>query len=308
MLPNFIVVGAPRSGTTALHYSLQSHPDVTMSRTKEPNYFAFDNGQADIPWTLAEEVLEGFIERSVTDLDAYEALFEAAPAVGEASPFYLRCPGAPERIKHAIPDCKIIIILRQPVTRAYSDFMQRSRNKGEAERDDINAVFEQTLELQQARVAAGEPLSDLGLSPYVESGLYSASVSRYQALFEPLIIIHDELKENSAAVYASIFSYLGVDSSFSVAEQSYNASGVPKRAWVDKALRPNRVTRFAKTALPSGTLNRLGQLRHKLQNQNLKPTPNLTPDVKARLTNHYFTADIKKLEKVIVKDLSHWYC
>jgi hypothetical protein len=130
MLPNFIVIGAAKAGTTALYWYLAEHPAVFMSPVKETNFFAY--GLDD-----AGQLLYGIPELHqfpVTTLSEYEKLFANAgdaAAVGEASPIYLECPQAAGRIRTRIPDARLICGLRDPVERAYSDYLMYLRLRGE---------------------------------------------------------------------------------------------------------------------------------------------------------------------------------
>jgi hypothetical protein len=120
-LPDFCLIGAPKAGTTALHAALAQHPQLFMSAVKEPKYFLCNgapphqNGPGD-----AHSAREW-----IWRLEDYEALFADAPAGslrGESTPLYLADPAAHERMHTLIPDAKLIVILRDPVDRAYSNW------------------------------------------------------------------------------------------------------------------------------------------------------------------------------------------
>ena len=130
-LPNFIVIGAAKAGTTALYWYLAEHPAIFMSPVKETNYFAYgldDAGQL----RFGDPDVHRF---PVKSLAAYEALFAGAGdavAIGEASTMYLECPQAAARIHDLLPATRIICGLREPVDRAYSDYLMYLRNRGVA--------------------------------------------------------------------------------------------------------------------------------------------------------------------------------
>src|SRR3954447_24380475 len=121
-LPDFLVIGVPKAGTTALHAALCRHPRLFLPAVKEPKYFLTgdcpppaDGGPGD-----AETYLEHVWRRS-----DYEALFAPAPAGtlrGEATPFYLYDRGAQERIARLLPAARLIVMLRNPVDRAHSNW------------------------------------------------------------------------------------------------------------------------------------------------------------------------------------------
>ena len=142
-LPNFLVIGAAKSGTTSFFTYLGQHPDIFISPVKDPNFFAFsgesplDYHISDIPWVLG----------SVRKIENYKALFSRATfhsAIGEASGTYLFHPRAAERIYRFIPDAKLIAILRNPVDRAYSAWlMHQRRGKEKRPFQEILAMNEQ---------------------------------------------------------------------------------------------------------------------------------------------------------------------
>lgn len=110
MMPNFLIIGAPRAGTTLLYEGLWRHPEIYMSPVKEP-------------WFFCEEELQ-----IVQDLETYRALFSEVrdeEAIGEASTIYLYSPKAPLCIKQHLPDARLVATLRNPVERAYSQFLRK---------------------------------------------------------------------------------------------------------------------------------------------------------------------------------------
>ena len=119
-LPNFLVIGAPKAGTTSLHLHLRAHPEIFMPELKEPRFFGY----------------EGEGERlkfPIRTLEEYTALFDAVTdetAIGEATPHYLVYPGAAQRIRDLLPGARLIASLRDPVERSYSVYQMNLRNRG----------------------------------------------------------------------------------------------------------------------------------------------------------------------------------
>src|SRR3989344_7184694 len=104
-LPNFLIIGATKAGTTSLHHYLGQHPDIFVAPTKETNFFAQESALC-------------FTGRTVSLPEEYAAQFAAATtqkAIGESSPAYLAVPLAPERIARMLPHAKLIVILRNPI-------------------------------------------------------------------------------------------------------------------------------------------------------------------------------------------------
>src|SRR3954452_18181658 len=126
-MPNFLILGAAKAGTTALYHYLKQHPEVCMSEIKETNFFALMGKPLDFRGPGDDEHINRF---SVTTWGDYQSRFPDrtdARAVGEASPLYLYSPDAPGRIARWMPKAKLVVILRDPVARAYSAFLHLVR-------------------------------------------------------------------------------------------------------------------------------------------------------------------------------------
>src|SRR5215218_4707583 len=121
-MPNFLIIGAGKSGTTSLYHYLGQHPEVFMSPMKEPKFFCFEGERPNFRGPGDDEEIN---RKCVTTIDAYRALFDGVAcekAVGEASSMYLYYPKAPERIDHHVAGVRLIAVLRNPVDRAYSSY------------------------------------------------------------------------------------------------------------------------------------------------------------------------------------------
>ena len=191
--PNFFIVGAPRSGTTSLYVYLKGHPDVFMPpEWKEPGYF--------ISWDYQ-------LPERVTNERDYLGLFARADgkrAIGEATPLYLYDPRAPSRIKAAVPHAKIIMLLRDPIDRAYSHYLLGVRT-GAEQRSFYTAV---TDELGPAlkSIEATWPF-------YVQIGLYYEQVKRYLDTFgsaQVRIYLFDDLEKDPLELMKDICNFLDV--------------------------------------------------------------------------------------------------
>jgi len=137
-LPTFLVIGAARSGSSSLHDSLRQHPQVFVSPIKEPHFFSNENKEPPRGVPGAPR------STRVTDINRYMELFEGAKpgmAVGEASVSYLYSEDAPDRIRHYVPDVRLVAILRNPVERAYSAF-QYLRERGTEPYADFSEALE----------------------------------------------------------------------------------------------------------------------------------------------------------------------
>jgi hypothetical protein len=205
--PNFMIIGAAKAGTTSLYHYLRQHPQIYMTPTKETNYFAL----AGHPLNYSGPGDQDYITRfSITTPEGYAAQFadvREERAIGEASPLYLYDAQTPARLKAAVPDVRLIAVLREPVTRAYSAFSHLIRDGREPA-----TSFADALALEEERITAGWE----HIWHYVRMGRYAEQLRRYQALFAPeqlRVYLHDDLLHRPAWVMQDLLSFLEVDPS-----------------------------------------------------------------------------------------------
>jgi hypothetical protein len=151
-MPDFIIVGAPKAGTTALHAALALHPDLYMSPVKEPKFFLCDGRRP--PRSRNRGPGDAHSAREwIWRRERYEALFAGAPPGalrGETTTLYLYDRQAHDRIAHAVPHARLIAVLRDPVDRAHSNWMHLWSDGLEPLSD-----FRAACEAEDARVRAG---------------------------------------------------------------------------------------------------------------------------------------------------------
>ena len=202
-LPDFLIAGVPKAGTTALHAALVRHPQLFLPTVKEPKFFLSDgrpprNGGPGDVQTYQEHVWR----RS-----AYEALFAPAPPgtlCGEATPFYLYDHPAHERIRAVVPDAKLILLLRDPVDRAHSNWTHLWNAGLEPEADFLTAC-----RAEEERKAAGWA----HFWHYLSQGLYGRQVQHLFSLFpreQVLLLRYRELKDAPDATLDRVCTFLGV--------------------------------------------------------------------------------------------------
>lgn len=295
-LPDFLVIGAARAGTTALHAFLRQHPEIFMPTHKEPNFFAYEGQTLACAGPGAD-----YINNSVVDLTTYSDLFAAAPATvkcGEASPLYLYSETAPARIKHHIPNAKLIVILRNPIEQAYSHFMYATKQCIETEAD-----FDRALLLEDERFAQGwQPL--FGYSAFPR---YGEQLARYFDLFprdQFLIRRYEDYQAEPARLLAEIFDFVGVDPAFSPETgEKINAGGIPKnQAFQDFLMKSNPITKAIGLVVPQQT--RL-KIRDWLASRNMNVPDEMSAGARATLLDR-LSGDIKALENLLDWDLSDW--
>lgn len=291
MMPNFLLIGAPRSGTTTLYQGLRQHPEIYMSPNKEPWFFACEG---------TEQRFEGPGDfQGIRDRASYEALFDGVrgeTAIGEASTLYLSSPKAVEGIKRHVPDAKLLAVLRNPVERAYSNYMMHI------------AYGRESLSMGAALDAEDERMKN-DWSPfwfYSRMGLYSDQLARYFGSFprdQIRVYLYEDLEGDLDRLYRSIFRFLGVDDDVSIRSgQPQNPSGVPRsRALWDLIVRSNALNCASRHVVPE-------QLREavktRLMNCNLEKVP-LRPHLRQRLAD-YYRDDILRTQELLDRDLSDW--
>jgi Sulfotransferase family len=207
-MPNFLILGAAKAGTTALYHYLKQHPQVGMSRTKETNFFALKDEPVDFRGPGDQEYIGRF---SVTTLDGYQAQFRAcahAMAIGEASPLYLYSPKAPGCIRQFVPEAKLIAILRNPISRAYSAFLHLVRDGREPVTD-----FGEALRREEQRIADRWE----HIWHYKRMGLYYEQLSKYFEVFDRSqirVYLYSDFRNDPLGVLRDVFRFLGVDEGF----------------------------------------------------------------------------------------------
>jgi Sulfotransferase family len=294
MLPNFLILGAQKAGTTALFYALSKHPEVFTSAVKEPRYFA-DEEKA-----LADAAGPGDGATTMTaSLEEYEALFAGAGSAiarGEASPAYLYDADAPAKIVRLIPDAKLIAILRNPVERAYSNFLYLVREGREPLHDFAAALGE-----EERRRASGWSTAWC----YKDKGFYGIQLERYLRHFdrEQLhCILYEDYNEDPETTVRDVYRFLAVDDGFTQdLSIRLNVSGLPKSKGLQAV---SRRSRRLKWLLDPLIPDRLRRSLLSAQNKNLSRPP-LPPEVRAKLIEEY-RSDIEQVGELTGLDVSGW--
>jgi hypothetical protein len=296
MLPNFLVIGAAKAGTTAIWYHLDQHPQVFMSPHKEPRYFALCDGPVDFRGPGDSTRF-----RFVTDFDEYQSLFDGVDdelAIGEASPWYLYVQSAAPAIKKVLPDVKLVAILREPVERAFSNYLHAVREGLEP-----LATFREAMEAEGDRI-------DAGWSPrfhYVQKGFYFRQLSHYLQYFDPAqlrIYTYDEFIRDPKSLFTDLYDFLGVDAGF-VGDygRRLNVAWVPRSQSLGRALREgNLLTRTAGKVLPRN-------FRHRIKNWIAAANRRSKPVLSVEDRDHFrrsYREDVVQLEGLLGRSLATW--
>lgn len=300
-MPNFLIVGAAKSGTTALHQYLSQHPDIHLPARQEPSFFAFEGQRLAFRGPNGTEASVNRV--AITSLEEYRDLYRdlgQKRATGDISPVYLYWPSAAHNIKRHIPWAKIIVALRNPADRAYSAYMHAVR-EGKEPLGDFGSAL--AAEPQRIRDNWGF------LWRYADTGWYAAQLHRYYRLFpaeQIKVVLFDELIEDPVGLCKRLQHFLGVDPSFAPdVSLRHNVSGVPKSRFLHRLLkRQSALAAVARQAAPLVGTQRLQAMRVRLSNRNLSKPPQAPPERDGLLEG--YRADIREVEALTGKDLSPW--
>lgn len=296
-LPNFLIIGAAKSGTTAIYTYIKQHPQIFMSPRKELRFFS----QITAP---NPDVPPEYVHQGVATLAEYESYFEGVTseiAIGESSPMYLYTPGTAERIQAVLPEVKLLAILRNPVARAHSAYTHGLR-----EWKEPASSFREALSLEPERIAAGWGM----LWHYRQAGFYFEQLSRYYRVFDPSqikVVLHDDLIRDTDGLLRDVFTFLGVDPDFKPDVSARpNVSGYPRSRFAHQVMRRlfvdnNPIKWLSQRLVPAKMRKRV---MVNLREANLEKR-SLDPDLRRELQAVY-REDIQNLANLIGRDLNHW--
>ena len=298
-LPHFFLIGAPKAGTTALHVALAAHPDVFMSPTKEPKHFLTDGPPPRGGGPGDARTFRQYVWRR----DDYEALFAAAPAGalrGESTSLYLHDRYAAGRIRAAVPDAKLVALLRDPVDRAHSNYTHLWSAGLEPERDFLRACA-----LEQERAAAGWG----SFWRYLELGRYGEQLERLYSVFpreQVLVLRYRDLRDRPADTLDTVTGFLGLRTGLVTEVPAANVTTHTSDSLRNRALAGAlRAATAVEHHLPQRYWQRIDSfLGRTLQSEQRQRAP-LTADQRAALIPH-FLDDIERLESLTGDDYGVW--
>ncbi len=212
-LPTFLIPGSQKSGTSTLSTLVRLHPETHVFKKKEVHYF------------------DWHYERGI---DWYSAQFEPKPGqveICDATPTYMYYPYARQRMIETLPTAKLVIILRDPVQRAYSHFWHSSR----LDYDDV-ATFEEAVELEPSRLASGKR-QHLIRHSYLDRGRYVdqlLDLERHYGRERMHVLTLDDLIKDAQAAIEDVFSFIRVDPQHSAAIIERWQTSRAKRSEEDK--------------------------------------------------------------------------
>ena len=298
-LPDFFVAGAPKAGTTALHAALAGHPDLYLSAVKEPKFFLTDGPP---PAQGGPGDAKTYREHVWRRAD-YEGLFAAAPAgalSGESTPFYLYSEAAQQRIRALIPHARLIVVLRDPVERAHSNWT----HLWSAGLDPISD-FVAACAAEDRRVAAG--WADFW--HYTRLGMYGRQLDHLYSVFpreQVLVFRYRALVAEPARTLDQVCAFLGVRPGLLTELPRENVTAHPPETLRHRSLaRLQRAGSAVAGVLPGRAATRLTDRLERSLQDGAQPRQPLTWAQRSALLPR-FEADIRLLESVTGEDFSDW--
>ena len=306
LLPDFLIVGAAKSGTTSLYFYLRQHPSIYMPPdVKEPGFLCFA-GRV-LPKSNPAEPYPDLWKSAVVDRATYSSLFASAgkdQLVGEATPEYLYLVDqtiATIRTlygeSHRGP--KLVAVLRNPVERLWSHYWMCLRDGYEGL--PIDEAIDPVV-IHRRLEAGWHPQYD-----YIGYGFYSRAIDAYRKAVggdRMKVFLFDDLKNDPRAVCAEIFSFLGVDAGFEPdTSTTYNVSGRLRYPWLHHLLfcRQSFLKDFTRGVMPYDGLQ---WLKHRIIAWNSEKVG--MPEPLKRKLQDIYRDDIRALEKLLSRDLSVW--
>lgn len=296
-LPNFLVAGVAKCGTTSLYYYMTQHPEIEIPR-KETFYFLreFYRNQTNDP--IGQRNPQRLI---MTEAD-YNFFYSkaTAKAIGEVSTCYFHFPDmAIPEIKNKLGDLPVIIILREPVERVWSGYKHFVRH------DKETLSFVDALADESNRKKKHWDF----MWYYTELSFYAKQAERWKSEFKNvLFILNEELEREPVKTMQEIFRFIGVDDKFIPDTATrYNISDPQTHNFWFRAFFSNPIVKSILKPVINKLVSEEKQRKfiHKLRKRNTNATPKLDPALRDELKKKYIN-DIEQLEKIISKDLSEW--
>ena len=277
MLPNLIIIGGMKCGTTSLHFYLRRHPQIFMSRIKELNFF-----QADRNWNKGI----AWYERQFADAGA-------ARIRGESSPYYTshpQDPTVPERMRQTVPDARLVFLVRDPIERVVSHYMMWFGIHRE------NRPFESAL-------------ADLANNDYVGRSRYAGQLETYLRFFpreQIRVIASESLRDHRHETLRDLFNWLGVDPSFYC--QQFEQVRFSARDQRRKTRLGLWVSRLTTSTLADERWPELGWRLKNLPYPLLSSRvarPEISPALRQQLVG-FFRDDVQRLRELTGQPFSNW--
>src|SRR3984893_1512558 len=298
-MPDFVVIGAPKAGTTALHAALAVHPGLYMSAVKEPKFFLTDGP----PPTKGGPGDALTYRARVWRRPEYEALFDPAPPGtlrGESTPLYLYNRAALRRIRAPLPGARLIVVTRDPVERAHSNWTHLWSAGLEPVGDFVRACGE-----EERRIAAGWA----SFWHYTGLGRYGEQLQYLFTLFpreQVLVLRYPRLVDEPAQTLDQICAFLGVQTGLLTQMPRANVTSHPESTLAHRAVSlAQRTASAVGSWVPGLTAATLTAPLQRFLQRHRRARQPLSWDQRQALIPR-FEPDIALLEQVLGEDFQDW--
>jgi sulfotransferase family protein len=288
-LPNLVVVGAPKCGTTSLYHYLKQHPEVYLPARKELHYFTREQLARDTAGPGDRAVLQHLC----ADRAAYEAEFAGArqeKILGDISPSYFDFAEVAPAMRQELGEARVVILLRDPIAKAFSQYMHLVRDGREP------LGFFDALEAEPERTRQGWSM----IWRYAASSRYAERVRRYLDAFGPArvrIYLFEEFIAEPQTMLGDLWRFLGIDDSVRPdTSRTFNASSRPRsRALASLVSKRSPVAALARALVPAGVRSRVTEA---IRGLNAGKKGQVDERSRARL-REYFAADVAETEAIL---------
>lgn len=289
-LPDFVVIGASKCGTSSLHEYLRQHPHISLPVRKETHFFIYDQA--------SDHKLEDDIEmvNRIESLDEYLADFEPKEepvTYGEVDPKYIVYPNAAVNLKKYVPNVKLTCLLRNPVDRFYSSFhfLRLKRSDLGGFKDVVDSIRNGQMDIHTKRA--------------LEASYYHKYLQHYYEVFskeQVRIFLFDDLSKRPRQLMKSFLEYIEVEDFDFNLEKKFNPSGQARLGWMYKALRDSPTAYFLRKHLPRKIYQFARIFGEKIMIRPYSPIP----EPERKFLQNIFRNDIEKLQESSGVDLSSW--
>jgi len=299
MFPNYLIVGMAKCGTSSLAKYMEQHPEIYVTPQKEPRYLTGSLMKTKLGGPKDEKVEDWYIKDYEEYIKQYDGV-TGEKAIGEASAdtLYFYKSTIP-LIKEKFGDPKIIIILRDPVKRAFSAYQHLVRD----EREYLS--FEEALKKEEERIEKNYEL----IYHYTHVSMYYEPVKAFMDNFSQVkVIFNEDLSKNTAITLKEVFGFLGVDTNVNIdTDVRYNKSGVPKNKLLHNLLSTENIVRkiarpIVRTIMP--TKETRSKFTKNMVNKNLQQLS--IPTGEKEKLKQLFKEDVAKLEGLLGKKIDFW--
>ena len=293
--PNFIIAGFPKCGTTSLHHYLDEHPEIYMPTQKELHFFT-----CNILSKLNKGPNDAIVKRTqINSSEKYLNFYKSVRneiAIGDASPSYINYPSQFKKIKEYLNDPKVIIILRDPIDRAYSNYLHLKREHRET------LTFKEAIFREDQRKI--NKYSDFWYYKF-NSTYYDKIIKAKETFSNVLILTSEELSNNSDATLKNVYKFLEVDDTFKLKRKvnNFNKGGHFKENIFTKIIfQPSTLKNIIKKFIKPTPFLKI--IISKIANIFSKK-PQKIDDESLKYLKKYFRKEVEKLETLNI-DTSKW--